>query len=174
MANVVSSPPPHGAYLAEARMTSEAAKPGGIVLAQVNLVMAAAVDFYRLLGVDIPTTEPGWDEHHRTAAVGFVASDALDFEIDSREFAAYWAGELDEPVATRPVIGFRVATREAVDDLYQRVTSAGHTGRRAPYDTFWGARYAIVEDPDGTPVGLMSPSTEAHRTSPPSPGAFAG
>ena len=25
------------------------------------------------------------------------------------------------------------------------------------YDAFWGARYAIVEDPDGHTVGLMGP-----------------
>lgn len=159
-------------------MTSEAAKPGRIVLDQVNIVvgdMAAAVDFYRLLGLDIPATEPGWDEHHRSVALDSEASDGrLDFDLDSRECAAYWGGGPDEPVATGPVLGFRVATREAVDDMYQRVLAAGHAGRRAPYDTFWGARYAIVEDPNGTLVGLMSPPDDAHRVAPPSPSEFAG
>ena len=160
-------------------MTSEAAKPGRIVLDQVNIVvgdMAAAVDFYRLLGLDIPATEPGWDEHHRSVALDSEASDGrLDFDLDSREFAAYWGGgEPGEPPAAGLVLGFRVATRDAVDELYQRITTAGHTGRRAPYDTFWGARYAIVEDPDGTPVGLMSPPDDAHRASPPPPSEFTG
>ena len=159
-------------------MTSEAAKPGRIVLDQVNIVvgdMAAAVDFYRLLGLDIPATEPGWDEHHRSVALDSEASDGrLDFDLDSREFAAYWGGRSDEPVATGPMLGFRVATREAVDDLYQRVLAVGHAGRRTPYDTFWGARYAIVEDPDGTPVGFMSPPDDARRVPPPSPSEFAG
>ena len=31
------------------------------------------------------------------------------------------------------------------------------TSQQEPYDAFWGARYAIVEDPDGNAVGLMSP-----------------
>jgi hypothetical protein len=36
-----------------------------------------------------------------------------------------------------------------------------------PFDAFWGARYAIVEDPDGNHIGLMSPSDPALRTAPP-------
>ena len=34
-------------------------------------------------------------------------------------------------------------------------------------DSFWGARYAIVEDPDGIAVGLMSPISAKHRAPPP-------
>ena len=158
-------------------MTSEGAKPGRIVLNQVNLVvghMAAAVDFYRLLGLDIPAAEPGWDEHHRSVAAGPDTGEELDFDLDSRQFAAYWGGGPDGPMATGPLLGFRVDDREAVDRLYEQITAAGHTGRRAPYDTFWGARYAVVEDPDGTPVGLMSLPDDAHRASPPPPSEFTG
>jgi hypothetical protein len=35
------------------------------------------------------------------------------------------------------------------------------------FDAFWGARYAIVADPDGNDVGLMSPIDESRRTWPP-------
>jgi hypothetical protein len=35
------------------------------------------------------------------------------------------------------------------------------------YDAFWGARYAIVADPDGSDVGLMSPIDEQRQTWPP-------
>ena len=34
-----------------------------------------------------------------------------------------------------------------------------------------GARYAVVEDPDGNPVGLMSPIDAARRTMGPTPPA---
>jgi hypothetical protein len=40
-------------------------------------------------------------------------------------------------------------------------------GRQPPFDAFWGARYAIVADPDGNDVGLMSPIDESRRTWPP-------
>jgi hypothetical protein len=36
-----------------------------------------------------------------------------------------------------------------------------------PYDAFWGARYAIVEDPDGIAVGLMSPISPDFKSVPP-------
>jgi uncharacterized glyoxalase superfamily protein PhnB len=38
---------------------------------------------------------------------------------------------------------------------------------QAPFDAFWGARYAIVEDPDGIAVGLMSPISANRRSPPP-------
>jgi uncharacterized glyoxalase superfamily protein PhnB len=65
------------------------------------------------------------------------------------------------------VIGFDLPSREAVDRLYGELTGAGYAGQQAPYDAFWGARYAVVEDPDRNPVGLMSPSDAAHRSAPP-------
>lgn len=45
--------------------------------------------------------------------------------------------------------------------------SNGYLGRQPPFDAFWGARYAIVADPDGNDVGLMSPVEESRRTWPP-------
>jgi len=49
------------------------------------------------------------------------------------------------------------------------LTAAGYRGQQRPYDAFFGARYAVVEDPDGNPVGLMSPVEPARRSSPPTP-----
>jgi hypothetical protein len=57
-------------------------------------------------------------------------------------------------------------TRQAVDDRYAELTSAGYRGRQPPFDAFWGARYAIVADPDGNDVGLMSPAEDSRRTWP--------
>ena len=66
---------------------------------------------------------------------------------------------------------FSVASRDAVDHLYRTLTEdEGYEGRQVPYDAFWGARYAIVADPNGIDVGIMSPSDEPRRSSPaPSP-----
>jgi uncharacterized glyoxalase superfamily protein PhnB len=65
------------------------------------------------------------------------------------------------------VLGFTFPTREAVDERYASLTAAGYGGRQPPFDAFWGARYAIVADPDGNDVGLMSPIDESRRTSAP-------
>lgn len=110
--------------------------------------MAETVEFYRRLGVTIPDTAPEWQGHHRNTRM----PGDVDLEIDSAAFAAKW----DEgwPQGRRgAVIGFRVASREAVDDTYDDLTGAGYTGEQAPWDAFWGARYAIVQDPTATRSG---------------------
>ena len=65
-------------------------------------------------------------------------------------------------------VSFSVSSRAAVDKLYTEVTDAGYKGQQEPYDAFWGARYAIIEDPDGNAVGLMSPIDPDRRAAPPS------
>ncbi len=128
--------------------------------------MDAAVAFYRRLGIEIPDTLPEWQSHHRTVAIG----GEVDLDLDSTAFTAQWDAGWS---ASQPgvVVGFRVATREDVDELYEELTGVGHVGQQAPYDAFWGARYAIVEDPSGNPVGLMSPVDPARRTRPSPPPA---
>jgi len=69
----------------------------------------------------------------------------------------------------RALIGFRVASRDAVDATYHELVAAGYEGRQPPYDTFWGARYAVIADPDGNDVGLMSPLDVSRRSWPPEP-----
>lgn len=54
------------------------------------------------------------------------------------------------------VLGFELETGEDVDELVERLASLGHRVQQPPFDAPWGRRFAVVEDPDGTPVGLMS------------------
>ncbi|CAN5806791.1 VOC family protein [soil metagenome] len=142
---------------------------GSPVLNQINLAvgdMAAMVEFYRRLGLKVDEPGPPWHRHHRTADIG----DGLDLDFDSPEFAATWNQGLPghQP---RAVIGFRVSDRDAVDRTYFDLTQAGYVGQQEPYDAFWGARYAVVEDPDGNSVGLMSPVDPGRRSPPPAPPA---
>ena len=135
-----------------------------MLLDQVNLVvgdMARSVAFYRMLGLDLGEDAP-WTDHHRAAVVG----GGLDMDLDSTAFASMW--DQGWP-AGRPgvVIGFKVADREAVDSIYETMTAAGYEGQQAPFDAFWGARYALICDPDGNTVGIMSPSDPDRRTPPP-------
>ncbi len=67
----------------------------------------------------------------------------------------------------RVVVGFHVPSRSGVDELYAKLTDAGYAGLQAPINAFWGSRYAIVEDPDGVAVGLMSPVSPEMRSPPP-------
>ncbi len=132
------------------------------ILDQLNLVvsdMAAAVTFYRRLGLDIPDTDPAFQVHHRSARL----PGGVDLDIDSTDFARHWNVGSH---SGRAVLGFKVSTRERVDSLYSELTAFGYAGQQPPYDAFWGARYAIVEDPEGNPVGIMSPVDADRRSHP--------
>ena len=141
------------------------------VLDALNLVvrdMDASLAFYRRLGLEIPDSavwRTGSGAHH--VQVKMPSGVALDFDsIElAKSYNAGWRGP--EGVGSRGVLGFSVPSREDVDDRYAELTAAGYTGLQPPYDTFWGARYAIVEDPDGNQVGVMSPSDPARRKAPP-------
>lgn len=133
------------------------------VLSQVNLVvseMAAALTFYRRLGWTIETPS----EDHAIAEL----PGGMRVEIDSRDFAAAWDSGYSGATGGSTVLGLSTNTREEVDDLYADLIAHGARGRQPPYDAFWGSRYAIVDDPDGNPVGLMSPSEASRRFWPPS------
>jgi hypothetical protein len=62
---------------------------------------------------------------------------------------------------------FQVASREDVDRVHAGLTAAGHRSHEATEDAFRGARDAIVEDPDGSSIGITSAIDEAMRQAPP-------
>jgi uncharacterized glyoxalase superfamily protein PhnB len=135
-------------------------------LHMLNLVvddMRASLDFYRRLGIAVPADGDAAGSHLQLRMPG-----GLSLELDTAESARLWhAGWRADPASASVVIGFSLPTREAVDERYAELTSAGHAGRQPPFDAFWGARYAIVADHDGNDVGLMSPIDESRRTWPP-------
>jgi uncharacterized glyoxalase superfamily protein PhnB len=129
--------------------------------------MAASLDFYRRLGVPMPTGDGAGGAHVELSMPG-----GFSLELDTAESAHLWhAAWRAGNAGTGIVLGFSLSTREAVDQRYAELTSAGYTGRQPPFDAFWGARYAIVADPDGNDVGLMSPVDESRRARawPPAP-----
>jgi len=125
--------------------------------------MAASVEFYRRLGVPVPDGADPTSVH-----VQLRMPSGFSLELDTAASARLWhAGGRSDPASVSVVIGFALPDRQAVDQRYDELTAAGHAGRQPPFDAFWGARYAIVADPDGNDVGLMSPIDEELRTWPP-------
>lgn len=117
------------------------------VLSQLNVVARdfnATLTFYRRLGVEVP--------------------DGSSSPEGVRHADAVWR---KPGGSSRVLLGFSVPTREEVDRLYQELTAARYKGRQPPYDAFWGARYAVVADPDGNDVGIMSPLDESRQSWPP-------
>jgi catechol 2,3-dioxygenase-like lactoylglutathione lyase family enzyme len=135
------------------------------ILNQLNLVvrdMEAAVAFYRTLGLQLEVA-PG-AQH---AAVQMPSGYSL--ELDTEGFVPQWDSGWRGGTGGSSVLGFEVGSREAVDEVYAELTGAGYAGHQRPYDTFWGTRYAMVDDPDGNSVGIMSPIEESRKFWPPEP-----
>jgi uncharacterized glyoxalase superfamily protein PhnB len=147
---------------------------GKPILNQINLVCgdrAASIVFYRRLGVEIPDAgiwRTSTGGHHASAAEQSTDR-AIDFDLDSAVFAQHWnagwKGRTD--LKGRVVIGFGLPTRADIDDVFRNMIDAGYRGLQEPHDAFWGARYAIIEDPDGIAVGLMSPVSPDKKSPPP-------
>jgi uncharacterized glyoxalase superfamily protein PhnB len=144
------------------------------ILDQLNIVsgnVEASIAFYRRLGVNIPD-ERVWrtpSGPHHVSAITDEAGHPTTLDLDSTAFAKIWntGWRGRDDLAGRVVVGFGVGSREEVDRLYGAMTAAGYRGLQPPYDAFWGARYAMIEDPDGLAVGLMSPVSDQHRAPPP-------
>ena len=139
-----------------------------LAMNQINLVARdfdATITFYRRLGLDVTErSAPDLDVWH--AEVTF--SDGLVLEFDNRTLAArYNSAWRSSDGGNRALFNYSLPTRESVDATYAELSAAGYRSAQVPYDAFWGARYAIVSDPDGNDVGLMSPIDEGRRMWPP-------
>jgi catechol 2,3-dioxygenase-like lactoylglutathione lyase family enzyme len=141
------------------------------ILSQVNLVVtdiAASLDFYRRLGVAVPEDAAGPNSEDPGFHAELELPGGVSLELDTAESVRLWhAAYRADPAGTKAIMGFSLPSRQAVDDRYAELTSAGYAGRQPPFDAFWGSRYAIVADPDGNDVALTSPIEASMRSWPP-------
>jgi catechol 2,3-dioxygenase-like lactoylglutathione lyase family enzyme len=122
--------------------------------------MDAALKFYALLGFTPARASPEFS--HIDLPNGFW--------IDLGTYAltkGYDGGWTEPSGGGTNAIQLSLPSREAVDNLYAAITGAGHHGRLAPFDAFWGCRYAEVCDPDGNVLGFQSPRDETKVSPPP-------
>jgi len=112
--------------------------------------MAKTLDFYRMVGLDIPAdAEPG-------GHVEAVLPGGFRVMFDSVEVIQSFS-EYEPPAGGRGVaFAFRCASPAEVDATYQAITGAGYGSKVEPFDAPWGQRYATVLDPDGNPVDLYA------------------
>ena len=113
--------------------------------------MAAALQFYRLLGLDIPRgadTEPH---------VEITLSNGFRIAWDTFELMKGIHPSWSEPAGHRMVLAFKCDSPAEVDALYHEVVGKGFLGYKSPWDAFWGQRYATVLDPDGNGIDLFAP-----------------
>jgi uncharacterized glyoxalase superfamily protein PhnB len=119
----------------------------GLVVAD----MSATLAFYRRLGLDLPAGADTEDHVEVTAAGGLrLMFDTVDLVRSFSEWEPPSGGH-------RVALAFLCASPTEVDATHDDLVAAGHRSHLAPFDAFWGQRYATVLDPDGNPVDLFAP-----------------
>ena len=113
--------------------------------------MAASLRFYRLLGLAIPEGVEG------EAFVEVITPNGYRLSWNTEAMIKGIDPEWVEPVGGRLAVAFKCDSTREVDALHQRLVEAGYASRKAPWDAFWGQRYATVMDPDGNTVDLFCP-----------------
>lgn len=114
--------------------------------------MAASLAFYRLLGIDVPADADG--EPHVEAALAGGLRLMWDTTETVHSFNPTWSPPTG---GARVSLAFACDSPADVDATYAMLVAAGATGHLAPWDAFWGQRYALVHDPDGNGVDLFAP-----------------
>jgi uncharacterized glyoxalase superfamily protein PhnB len=113
--------------------------------------MAAAIGFYRRLGLDFEA-DPDAVHAEVTAPGGLRVM--LDTEASVKSFSDWKA---PTGGSYRMALAFLCDDPADVDSRYQDLLAAGGQGHLAPFDAPWGQRYATVLDHDGNAVDLFAP-----------------
>src|SRR6266536_1784299 len=112
--------------------------------------MARSLAFYRRLGLEIPPDADGQTHVDVTLPGGLrLTWDTIE---TIRSFDPDWSPPSG---GHRIALAFRVDSPADVDRTYGELIGAGYRSYKAPWDAFWGQRYAIVLDPDGSHVELF-------------------
>ena len=115
--------------------------------------LAKGVAFYRLLGAPFAAGAEQSEHDHAEAVLEGGIRLMLDSEATVKSFDPGWRrgdGQLGGALA------FRCESPLDVDELYRLAVAAGARSHKAPWDAFWGQRYAQLRDPDGNPVDLYA------------------
>jgi catechol 2,3-dioxygenase-like lactoylglutathione lyase family enzyme len=114
--------------------------------------MPASLAFYRSLGLDIPTSAD--DEPHVEVVLPGGVRLAWDTIDVIRSFDPEWQPPTGGPGMST---AFLVNSPAEVDGTHDAAVAAGFAVHKAPWDAFWGQRYATLIDPDGNHVDIFAP-----------------
>jgi catechol 2,3-dioxygenase-like lactoylglutathione lyase family enzyme len=117
--------------------------------------MAATLAFYRRCGLPVP--DGADDQPHVEVPLPGGMRLAFDTEDTIRSSDPGWTPP--PPGGHRVALALDCGDPAGVDAAWTELTAAGHHGHLAPWDAVWGQRYAVVHDPDGTPVDLFAASS---------------
>jgi catechol 2,3-dioxygenase-like lactoylglutathione lyase family enzyme len=124
-----------------------------VALDAIGIVAAdppRTVAFYKLLGIELVQYE---DSGHYEAK----AANGMRVMMDTIELIKSFDPAFEKKHGTGVTICFKLDSANAVDELHATIAAAGHRTIKAPWDAFWGHRYACVADPDGNQIDLFAP-----------------
>jgi catechol 2,3-dioxygenase-like lactoylglutathione lyase family enzyme len=114
--------------------------------------LAASLAFYRRLGLEIP--EGAENQPHVEATLPGGLRIAWDTHEVMASFDPGWKPATGG--SSTISLAFLVDSPAEVDSLYAELTGDAYAGHLAPWDAFWGQRYAVLRDPDGNDVALFA------------------
>jgi catechol 2,3-dioxygenase-like lactoylglutathione lyase family enzyme len=114
--------------------------------------MGRSLDFYRTLGLDIPS------DADELPHVDVPLPDGSRLMFDTIETIHSFDPGWTAPSGSHRVgLAFACDSPSDVDAEFGKLVGAGHQAHLEPWDAFWGQRYASVLDPDGNSVELFAP-----------------
>jgi catechol 2,3-dioxygenase-like lactoylglutathione lyase family enzyme len=122
----------------------------GLIVADLTRSIA----FYEQLGLRFPESPDAAGHGHVETTLQGGLRFTFDTETSIRSFDPGWHPPTG---GHRTALAFLCDSPAAVDQLYEQLIAAGTPGYKAPWNAFWGQRYAQVEDPDGNVVDLFAP-----------------
>jgi len=125
----------------------------GIKLDMIGITAAdvdASLAFYRTLGLDAPETSGG------EPYVEIVLPGGIRLSWNALSMIKEIDPEWEEPKGQRIGLAYLCESPDEVNRRHQDLVAAGYQSHKAPWDAFWGQRYAQVLDPDGNVVDLFA------------------
>ena len=119
-------------------------------LGLVSSDLPRSLAFYRRLGIDLP--DPGDGPGHVEATL----PGGLRLMWDTVESVRSFDPEFEPSSGGGAALAFDCGSPDAVDETLAALIEAGCTSTKAPWDAFWGQRYASAMDPDGHSLDLFA------------------
>jgi uncharacterized glyoxalase superfamily protein PhnB len=113
--------------------------------------LRSTIAFYRTVGCDLPDPDAVELDDHIECDLGGVRL-MFDTEEVVRSFSDEdWTG------VGRITLAAQCDSPADVDRLHDQLAAIGRGSHLAPFDAFWGQRYASVLDPDANGLHLYAP-----------------
>lgn len=112
--------------------------------------MARSLEFYRALGLDVP------DGAEAAPHAEIPLAPGVKLLLDTHASIAGFDPGFTPEAGGHGSLAFDCGDPAGVDAAYERMIAAGAKSHLAPWDAFWGQRYAVVLDPDGNGVDFYA------------------